>query len=558
MTRNTPYFKPEKNKILFLLGFIYLAFSPLAFGQNKKFVVYFKDKKGGNPYSLSNPSAFLSPRAIQRRNTQNLALDSSDLPVSPAYLTGLSQAGATVLYPLRWLNGAIIDCPATSIPSIEALPFVIFSKALNSKIKNPSSKKWNKDGIQSILSLEYGLSENQNSMLGIDSMHAFGFHGEGKLIAVMDAGFQNVNNHVAFSHLFTANKILGVKDFVTGDGEVYTDHWHGAAVLSNMAAKMPGQLYGGAFEANYFLMRTEDAATENEIECAYWVAGLEMADSIGADVVNSSLGYTTFDTPSLDYNYNSLDGNTSLASRAAKLAAGKGMVVVTSAGNEGNNNSWGGWISVPADAENIITAGSVNDQLNYSTFSGKGPTADGRIKPDLVARGAATIVINAFSNDAITSSNGTSFSAPLISGLVAGYWQAHPSLTALQIIQNLKLSASNKTNPNNQIGWGVPSFVQAHILAGARPRMSFPFNINIYPNPNSLRELTIEFVESSVVGMAKVELWDAKGKKVASESLSYSQAQEKNQIKLDHLPVGMYHLILEIGGKTYKEKVFLH
>jgi serine protease AprX len=548
--------KPEKNKLLGAFALIFLLFSGnVAQAQNKKFVVYFKNKQGGNPFSISNPGAFLAPRSIQRRISQNLPIDSTDLPVTPSYLNGLNQAGASVLYPLRWLNGAIIDCPISALSNIEALPFVISSKPLNSKIRSSLLKKKNADGIQT---LDYGISANQNVMLGMDSMHAMGFHGEGKLIAVMDAGFLNVNNHVAFAHLFAQNKIAGTRDLVDRDGDVYQDHWHGGAVLSNIGAKMPGQLYGGAFESSFYLIRTEDVASENEIECAYLVAGLELADSIGADIVNSSLGYTTFDTPSLDYNYNTLNGSTSLASKAAGMAASKGIVVVSSAGNEGSNNSWGGYISVPSDAENILTAGSVNEQQLYSSFSGKGPTADGRIKPDLVARGGSAIIANLFSNNGITSGNGTSFSAPIITGLVAGYWQAHPGLTALQVINNLKNTASNKENPNNLIGWGIPSFIKAHILAGGKPVLSFPFEIKIYPNPASGNEISIELIESSSSGPAEIALFDAQGKKVFQTSIRFELDKEISIVPLRGIASGVYLLNMEMGGKKFSRKILLN
>lgn len=547
--------KPARNKFWGILGFVFFfSTGEEAFAQNKKFVVYFKNKQGGNPFSISNPGAFLSSRAIQRRNQQSLPFDSTDLPVSPSYLNGLSQAGATVLYPLRWLNGAIVDCPASIIPSIEALPFVASSRALNSKVRSSVFKSKAKDGIQS---LDYGLSENQNIMLGIDSMHAMGFQGQGKLIAVMDAGFLNVNNHVAFAHLFAQNKIMGTRDIVARDGDVYQDHWHGGAVLSNIAAKMPGQLYGGAFEASYFLIRTEDAATENEIECAYWVAGLELADSVGADIVNSSLGYTTFDTPSLDYTYSTLNGETSLASRAARMASSKGMVVVSSAGNEGSNNSWGGYISVPSDAENILTVGSVNESQNVSNFSGKGPTPDGRTKPDLVARGGSAIIANLFSNDGITSGSGTSFSAPILAGLVAGYWQAHPGLTAKQVMDNLKNTASNKDNPNNLIGWGIPSFIKAHILAGGKPVLNFPFEIKVYPNPVSGNEISIELMESSAAGPAGIELFDAKGRKIFSSVLRFEIDKNISKVPLGGISPGVYLMNMEMGGKKFSRKILL-
>lgn len=537
--------------------FLFLLSLTVGFGahaNNKKFVVFLKDKVAGNPYSLSSPSAFLSERSIQRRAAQNLLLDSTDLPVKPAYIQGIRNLGATVEYPLKWLNGLIVECPPELIPQLQALPYVLGSSPLNAKVKNPVRRDLPNNGTQT---LDYGPSLNQTAMIGIDSMHTWGFRGEGKLIAVMDAGFQNVNTHVCFTHLFQNNQILGTRDLVAKDGDVYADHWHGGAVLSTLGGYDPGKLIGGAYRSNYYLIRTEDAGSEYEVECAYWEVGLELADSIGADLVNSSLGYTTFDVASLDYTYEDLNGATSVASRAAAMAASKGILVCTSAGNEGANNSWGGWISVPADAENILTVGSVNGDGQYSSFSGKGPTADGRTKPDLVAQGGNVQMANVFSVDGYTTNGGTSFSCPILCGMAAGLWQAHPGKTALEIIDLLKSSGSNRTNPNNQLGWGIPGFVKAHILAGSKPTLSFPFDVRIYPNPKRNGKLTIDLLESNCVGDAHIRLLDVRGAEILNQILHFDLTKTLNEISLPQLKAGVYFLQLDMGGKAFQQKLLV-
>jgi len=544
----------EKNSILYILFFSVLLHSSPSNSQNKKFVVYFKDKAGSNPFSLSNPTQFLSSKSIQRRAQQNLLLDSTDLPVSPAYLDGIKQVGATVLNPLKWLNAAIIDCSPQILPTINTLPFVLSSSPLNTKIKTAGVKKERKDGTQS---LDYGTSSNQNLMIGIDSMHAWGYHGEGMTIAVLDGGFLNVNTHTAFAHLFQNNKIIGVRDLVARDGTVYEDHWHGGAVLSNIAAYQPGSIIGGAYAASYFLIRTEDVDSEYEVECAYWAAGLELADSIGADLVNSSLGYTTFDSPGISYNYSNLDGSFSLATKTASMAASKGVLVLTSAGNEGNNGSWGGWISVPGDAQNILTVGSVEPNESFSNFSGKGPTADGRIKPDLVAQGGGATIANLFSASGITTNGGTSFSCPILCGMVAGFWQAHPELNASQVITLLKNSASNRDNPNNTIGWGIPGFIKAHILAGAKPVLSFPFDVHVFPNPNKGKVLNISLLESSTVGKADYRITDSKGSLVLEDSVYFDLVNTSRSINLPNVRSGIYFIQIEMGGKSFSRKIIL-
>ena len=538
----------------FLWIFLAALFTLEARAENKKFVVFLKDKVTGNPFSLNNPSAFLSSRSLQRRQSQNLALDSTDLPVKPAYIQGIRNLGAVVEYPLKWLNGLIVECPPELIPQIQALPYVVGSSPLNTKVRNPIRRDLPNNGTQS---LDYGPSQNQTAMIGIDSMHAWGFRGEGKMIAVMDAGFQNVNTHACFSHLFLNNQIAGTRDLVAKDGDVYADHWHGAAVLSTLGGYDPGKLIGGAYKSSYFLIRTEDAASEYEVECAYWEVGIELADSIGADLVNSSLGYTTFDLSSLNYSYDDLNGATSVASRAAAMAASKGILVCTSAGNEGANNSWGGWISVPADAQNILTVGSVNPTGQYSTFSGKGPTADGRIKPDLVAQGGNVYMANVFSSDGYTTNGGTSFSCPILCGMAAGFWQAHPGKSALEIIDLLKNSSSNRENPNNQIGWGIPGFVKAHILAGSKPILSFPFDVRIFPNPKRGGKLSIDLLESNCVGNAAVRLVDVRGTEILNQNLHFDLTKTRNEIALPKISPGVYILQLEMGGKAFQQKLLV-
>jgi hypothetical protein len=517
--------------------------------QNKKYLVYFNQKLNGNTFNISNPQAFLSQRSIQRRLNQNIAIDSTDLPIIPAFLDGIRNTGATVLNQLRWLNGAIVDCNESQYQAISNLPFVEGAKPLNTKLSQGIVEKKPKSGIQT---LDYGASLPQNNQLELDSMHAWGYHGEGKLIAVMDAGFLNVNNHTAFAHLFQGQKILGTRDLVARDGDVYQDHWHGGAVLSNIAAYLPGSIIGGAYAADFYLIRSEDAATENEIECAYWVAGLELADSVGADVVNSSLGYTTFDTPSLDYSYNKLDGTT-LASRAASMASSKGIVVVNSAGNEGGNAAWGGWISVPSDASNILSVGAVGAEGQFVDFSGKGPTPDGRIKPDLVARGSGAVTADVFGNTGITTNSGTSFSAPIMAGLVAGFWQAHPNLPANQVMSLLKNSGSNRDNPNNQIGWGIPGFIRAHILAGGNPVLSFPFEIRLFPNPSEGAEITLSLLQATSIGQIDYQIIDSKGKILTNGKHKISN-QSEIRIQAGKMKPGIYILKINTSAGQISRK----
>lgn len=497
----------------------------------------------------------MSQRSIQRRLNQGLNFDSTDLPVIPDFLNGIRATGASVLYQMRWLNGAVLECSDAQFQAVLNLPFVLNGSPLNARLSGSPVRKIPKSGVQS---LDYGQSAGQNEQLDLDSMHAWGFHGEGKLIAVMDAGFFNVNNHQAFTHLFQNQKLIGTRDLVARDSDVFQDHWHGGAVLSNIAAFMPGSIIGGAYASDFFLIRTEDAATENEIECAYWVVGLELADSIGADVVNSSLGYTTFDIPAMNYSYSTLNGETSIASKAASMAAYKGIIVVNSAGNEGNNSSWGGWISVPSDARNILTAGAVDINGSVTGFSGKGPTSDGRIKPDLVAMGSGTTIANLFSESGITTSNGTSFSAPVLSGLAAGFWQAHPELNAINVINLLKNSGTNKDTPNSSLGWGIPSFIRAHIFAGASPVLAFPLEIKVFPSPNHGSDIMLSLLAGNKPNQLNYQLFDSKGKSVLSGRILPEGNEGIFRISSSGLPSGVYLLEIDSNARRLRKKVILN
>lgn len=546
----------SNRRLVFVLAVLFsLAFRGSPQAQGNKYLVFFRDKVSGNPFSLNNPTAFLSQRSVQRRAQQNLPLDSTDLPVKPAYLQGLRNAGASVLYPLRWVNGAIVACTPEVLSSLLSLPYVENGEILNSGKADPPVRNPVRQGTQS---LDYGPSGNQNIMLGIDSMHAWGFRGEGKLIAVFDAGFLNVNSHPAFAHLIQNNRIAATRDLVSPGSDVFQGHWHGGGVLSNIAAFAPGSLVGGAYNADFLLIRSEDDASEYEVECAYWAAALELADSAGADLVNSSLGYTTFDNPSLNYSFGTLDGQTSVASRTAGMAARKGMVVITSAGNEGNSQSWEGRISVPGDARDILTIGSVGGNGIFSSFSGKGPTADGRIKPDLVAQGGGTVIANVSAAQGFSTGNGTSFSSPMVCGMAAGLWQAHPGLTALQLIQLLKNSGSNRLNPDNQLGWGIPSFIRAHILAGARPQLSFPFEILVYPNPGTVgHRLFIEVLDDKVAGTADVRLIDTRGREVLRQSIVIGPEQQVRELPVPSVRAGLYQMQVELNGQAFRRKLII-
>ncbi|WP_420148384.1 S8 family serine peptidase [Spirosoma sp.] len=483
----------ERNKISWTIVLL-LLIQTTGFGQASKYLVLLRDKVN-SPYSVNKPEQFLSARSIQRRQKQNITVLERDLPVNPAYVTQLQQAGAKVWYTSRWLNAVLVEADNATITAVQALPFVKgleFNRPLSSirSITEPRVNSQHKFGSARVAAeapLNYGVSSDQITQIGADKMHQQGYHGEGMLIGVLDAGFRNANTVSFLKPVFDEKRVLATFDFVNKETSVYEDDSHGLEVLSTIAATADGQLYGTAYKASFILLRTEDAATERQIEEANWLFGAEYADSAGVDVINSSLGYFEFDNTSTSYTYQNMDGKTALCTRAAQIATETGMVVVASAGNEGAD-TWR-YISAPADAVSVLAIGAVTQTGQRASFSSFGPSADGRIKPDLAARGQGTVLGQPTGTVGI--SNGTSFSSPLVAGLVAGFWQSNPRLTAAQVTEALRRSGSQYSAPNDQLGYGIPNFERASAYAQTLvPLATEPETIPllVYPNPFSNNE----------------------------------------------------------------------
>lgn len=518
-----------KLKINIVLSAFVLLFTSIAVKaqNNDKYYIQLSDKNG-SPYSVGNPSQFLSAKAITRRNNQGITINSSDLPVNPSYISQIAATGATVLYSIKWFNGVVIQTNSPSVLSaVNALPFVTSSAIVSLQrpkkdfelIEELPASTQKTTSINSVYN--YGNSLNQIEMLNGVCMHDQGFNGAGMLIAVIDAGFANVNTHTAFDSLRTNNQILGTKDFTfIAPTDLYSGSTsgHGTAVLGTMGGNKPGQLVGTAPKANYWLIRSEYAPNEYLIEEYNWAAAVEFADSVGADIINSSLGYNTFDNSTQDHTMAQLDGKTSIASKAATMCARKGMIVVNSAGNTGGS----GWpkITFPSDADSIITVGAVDASLSLANFSSTGPSADGRIKPDVVAQGVASVVANG--GGSIGTSNGTSFSSPITAGMVACLWQASPTKKNMEIIQAIKESSTLYSNPNNQFGYGIPDFCAAkNMLLGITTSTSSNNAISLASNNPFENEIKLNISSTSNRNM-KVELIDLLGKIVYSNSFSIS------------------------------------
>lgn len=452
-------------RILYTL--ILCCFFTFSFSQNrgelKKIWVEFADK-ASPVYTIDQPEKFLSKRAIDRRHRQNIAIDSTDLPVKIEYLRALESLGATVHSTSKWLNAASVLVDAEMEKKIVALDFVKSTKYVGKHLtKFLLLRREDKlrDSLPEVFTMDnyYGHAEEQIKMLNGDFLHDEGFTGKGIWIAVLDGGFSNVDIMPFFDSLRANNRLILHRDFVNNDDFVYESSSHGSQVLSTMAANYPGLMVGTAPDATYVCLKTEDTRGEYLIEECNWVAGLEYADSLGVDVVNSSLGYTTFSDANMNYAYENLNGKIGIATCAASLAGQKGMIVVNSAGNEGDSE-WK-YIDVPADAENILAVGAVKSNLKRASFSSIGPAADGRIKPEIVALGQRVATASVYGAK-VNHSRGTSFSSPIIAGMVAALWQAFPNLTNQEIMQAIIQSSSQIDSPDNELGYGIPDFRMAY------------------------------------------------------------------------------------------------
>ena len=419
--------------------------------------------KAASPYSLLLPQQFLSPRAIERRARRGIAIDERDLPVNPSYVEQLRLLGARVRYTSRWFNAAVIDVPPDLLPQIEALAVVATVEYVGKyysprpfKKKKPLPFKADYERID----LPYGFADHQVRMLQGQALHDLGFRGAGQLIAVLDGGFIEVDRSPFFEQLRKNGQLRDGWDFVDIDGEVFEASTHGTMVLSTMGANLPGLMVGTAPGADYVCIKTEDTRGEYRIEECNWIAGAEYADSLGADIINSSLGYTTFSDTSMNYAYADMDGLTSRASRAANLAFARGMIVVNSMGNSGND-PWR-YLGVPADARYVIAVGATDYQGERASFSSLGPSADQRIKPNVSAMGENLAVAATRGYDVI-SSNGTSFSSPLIAGMIASLWSALPNYDQQEIFELVQAVGHQYPQPDTELGFGIPDFLQAFL-----------------------------------------------------------------------------------------------
>ena len=541
----------------FLIGLGFLGFFlPESNAQVlTKFFVPFTDKDN-SPFSLSSPQAFLSARAIQRRQSQNIDYDWYDLPVNPSYVQQVAATGVTVVGRSKWLNGVIIQTiDVNALNAVQALPFVVNYSPVAMQGQGNNQPKWKDFPVESVMKVEkelspsdYGIALNQIDMVGGLGLHNAGYKGQGKLIAVLDAGFPGVNGNIAFDSLNARNGLTFFRDVVSPGNDITQGSIsaHGAYVLSIIAANMPGQMIGSGPGADFALIRTEDAGTENIIEEYNWVIGAEIADSLGADIINSSLGYNIFDQSFMNHSFADMDGQTNISSQGANKAASKGMLVVVSQGNEGNS-TWGRVVS-PADADSALAVGGVDSSRNYASLSGRGPAADGAIKPNVAAKGYQTSYVSV--SGSVLEGNGTSFASPIISGLAACLWQAVPSLTAWNLKQLIEQCSSQFTEPDEYLGYGIPNFSYAIVLMDSPQPQSIASDelLLAFPNPFS-SSIDLKFY-STQNQKVDIQVNDMLGKMVYRDSKNVFH-DAMNKLSLD-LPIDLEEGIYQVAIRTEK------
>ena len=440
--------------LVFALNICLGTFAQFTPADTLKYRISLKDK-AATDYSLQKPEMYLSKKSIERRKRQGLEIDSTDLPVCKKYVDAIRKKGVHVLVTGKWDNFVTVSCnDSMLIAEIAGLPFVRSTERVWRGVAKRASERDSLINKPLRTDSLYGPAITQIKMSHADRLHEAGFKGQGMTIAVIDAGFHNVDKIEAMKNI----NILGTRDFVNPEADIYAESSHGMSVLSCMAMNQPNVMIGTAPEASYWLLRSEDEYSENLVEQDYWAAAIEFADSVGVDLVNTSLGYYSFDDPAKNYRYRDLNGHYALMSREAAKAADKGIVVVCSAGNSGS----GSWkkITPPGDAENVITVGAVNKYGVLAPFSSVGNTADGRVKPDVVAVGLGSDVMGTDGN--LRHANGTSFSSPIMCGMVACLWQACPELTAKEIIELVRRSGDRAVFPDNIYGYGIPDLWKAY------------------------------------------------------------------------------------------------
>lgn len=539
-------------------SFFLITFLVLVTFQTKAqnyFWVAFTDKNN-TEYSLSNPEEYLSQRAIERRIKQNISIDSLDLPVNKNYIDSILSINVEFVHASKWLNGVTVKTNLDSLENtILAWSFVKEVQLTKSGTATKSAvNKFQEPGDESVPidTSYYGASVHQLGMLNGQFLHNENIKGQGMHIAVIDAGFIDADKLPAFDSLWQNNQILGTKDILNKSTSIFDTpgDYHGMSVLSCMGGNIPGQLIGTAPLASYWLIRSEDVLSEYIIEEDNWAVAAEFADSAGVDVINSSLGYYAFDDTNTNHIYADMDGKTTRVTQAANIAASRGILVVTSAGNEGNK-SWQRIIA-PSDGDLVIGVGAVDKDLNPASFTSRGPASDGDIKPNVSAMGYRTTLQLSSGNIGLAS--GTSFSSPVMAGMAASLWQKYPQKTALEIKSAIEMSGHIYNSPNSLLGYGVPDMeIASEILDPVFvSKLEINKNWKVYPNPVN-DYIVIQYKGNDIQNKIKIELYSLSGQLIQKWNKPLSRS-----IVLNDIPKainGMF--LLRISNSNYSETIKL-
>jgi hypothetical protein len=532
-----------KNIFLFLM----FSLSSVVFSQEEDAWVYFNAKAELQAY-FGSPETMLSQRSLDRRANQNIAIDFKDIPIDLTYILEVKAvSGITVMAKSKWMNALHIRGTQLIINSLKGMSFVekvdFANKTLNQagKTAKPFKQKEQAKSEKTKIDYAYGASGNQIKMLKGDVLHQQNFTGAGKIIAILDAGFLGVNSAQPFKRIRDNNQILGGYNFVMRNENFDSSDSHGTSVLSTMGGYVENELIGTAPNASYYLFITEDVRSENPVEESLWVEAAEKADSLGVDIINTSLGYFEYDNPAYSHTYIEMNGSTAFISRGAEIAFSKGIFVVASAGNSGASAD--PFIAVPADAVSVLAVGAVDSGKKKAYFSSIGPSYDQRVKPDVMAQGVATVVSDEFG--IIRTANGTSFSGPVMAGMVASFWQAFPKKTNKEIKDLIIQSSDKYSVPTPLYGYGVPDFSKALTLAIEDLDKNY---FAAYPNPTS-DFISFQFPQNFKKGI--VTFYTILGQKVLENQLSDSVSI----VSLKSLRNGIYIYKIEADSFSKTGKI---
>jgi hypothetical protein len=520
------------------------------FAQSQDAWVFFADKENVEA-SLADPILIMTQEAIDRKTLQGTPIDERDVPVNENYITQIKNIyNMTVRSKSKWMNCIYVTGGQSNIESLLDFSFVTdveyADKSLNLFPGGPIENKFALEEASQNINYNYGAAANQIEMLSGDYLHELDYTGEGMIVAVLDAGFPSIDTNPGFQKMRDENRILGTYDFEARIENVNGTSSHGFNTSSDIGGFLQDEFVGTAPQASFYFFVTEYTPSETPVEEAWWVEALERSDSLGVDVVNTSLGYRGYDNPNYDHSYEDLDGQTTFSARGANIAFDKGMILVTSAGNSGNTDF--PTVGTPGDSPGTLTIGAVNSNGNYASFSSIGPTVDGRVKPDLMAQGVSAAVINTGGN--VDFSSGTSFSSPIMAGVVTCLWQARPETPNGNIMQIIRESANLYDNPTDEMGYGIPNFEGAYaalqeLVVEDEFLMS---NFALYPNPVTSK-INISFPQG--ISNATFTIYSILGNKVLLTEIS----RNLNSVNIESLNSGMYIASINSDNKQISFKI---